>query len=237
MSKWKKAVLISSQFQTPDVKLLSFKTERWKKHKAGQYYNLRIPNNSKNSYRSFTTVSAPEQKEILEFGIQLFRNGLVSPKLFNLKRGDLIEIQGPLGEFYWESRQNKSLLLIAGGSGITPFISMLRHHLNNFNSRRIILLLSAHSEKDLPFLEEIRKISKVDKNINVHLLFTKSPPKKRIDQKILKEIIESILDLKNLSIYIAGPTTFVENIYLSLIKIKIPVNKIYRERFGPNIYK
>ncbi len=237
MSKWKKAILISSEFQTIDIKLLKFKPQIWKKHKAGQYYNLKIPNTSNNSYRSFTTISPPEEKETLDFAIQLFKNGLLSPKLFDLKMGDQIEIQGPLGEFYWDSKQTKSLLLIASGSGITPFISMLRHHLNNLDKRDITLLLSAHSEKDLPFLKEVKHISKMDKNVKVNFIFTKNTPKKRIDQKVLREIINGISDQKNLNVYIAGSITFVENIYLSLIKMNISSNKIYRERFGPNIYE
>lgn len=237
MRSWKKATLISSKFQTPDITLLSFKTEGLKKHKAGQYYNIRIPNTSKNSYRSFTVVSSPEEKGIIEFGIQLLQGGSLSPKLFNLKKGDAIEIEGPLGDFYWESKQKRSLLLIAGGSGITPFISMLRHHLNNLSAREITLLLSSNSERDLPFLKELKNISKIDKNINLHFVFTKNSPKKRINQNTLKEILKGISDLKNLNIYIAGSTSFVENIYVSLVKNNIAPEKIYRERFGPNIYE
>lgn len=232
MSRWQKAVLVHSELLTPNIKSLSFEVEGIKKYKSGQYFNIRLPEYPK-SIRSFSTASSPEEKGILEFGIQLLNGGALSPKLFNLKKGQQVEISGPFGSFTWKSNNKKPLLLIAGGSGLVPFISMLRHHYNNYVKRKINLLISIKTAQELIYSNELKKMQQKDQDLQIELHLTKES-NGRINQELLQKSIQ-IFKTAPL-IYVCGSTAFTDNVYNMLLKLGVESKHIFRERFGPFIY-
>lgn len=229
---WQKAKLINSKQLTSNVKSFFFSASNLKKHKSGQYFDLKLTNNK--SARSFSVASSPKIG-YLEFVIQKIDSGKLSPFLFDLKIGDEIEINGPRGDFYFLSNSKKDLLLIAGGTGIVPFISILRHHYKNFKERKINLIYSVTSESDLLFKNEFNKYRESDSNLTIHYVFTRNNTNQRINLRVLSDLLNNS-SISSSSIYIAGSTSFVENIYSNLIKLGFSSRSISRERFGPNVY-
>jgi ferredoxin-NADP reductase len=231
MSKWQRATLVDSKHLTKKIKSLIFSLHNFKKHKSGQYYDLRLLDHPK-AVRSFSTASSPEDDH-LEFGIQLLKGGALSPHLFTLKKGEQLELNGPKGEFVWSPKSNEPLLLIAGGSGLVPFMSILRHHYNNFKKRKIILLLSTKSEKDLIYKKELSTMQKKDENLKIVINLTPNESK-RINQTVLDKTLSEFE--KTPQIYICGSTAFTDNIYNVLLKLGVSSKFIKRERFGPFLY-
>lgn len=227
MVKWQKAKLTNSEKLTEKIKSLIFSVSNWKEYKAGQYYDIRL--DEKSAHRSFSIVSSPKEKGGLEFAIELLKGGEVSPQLFNLKLDDEVEISGPKGNFYCDFKKPHNLLLIAGGSGVTPFISVLRDLNNTKLSKKIILLVSVGLSEDIPYLKELEDYSKNFNNFKFIKIITKSNSK-RIDHVLLNTILQ---EFSNLKIFISGSTSFVENIYSILNKLGVKQTDIYRERFGP----
>ncbi|MBI2022292.1 FAD-dependent oxidoreductase [Candidatus Daviesbacteria bacterium] len=235
MSKWFRGELVESIQKTAEIKSLTFKIPGFSKFKSGQYSEIRPVANG--GSRKFSIVSSPDKKDQLEFGIQLLKGGEVSPKLFNLKVGDFVQISRPLGKFYINYKKYNPVVLIAGGSGVTPFISMLRYISKHPVNRQLVLVISAETKDDIPYSSEINSFKKRIKNLQVIKTFTgkKSTEGRngRIDIKLLSEILE---EFSNSYFFISGSTSFVDGIWSMLIKLKVPLNHINRERFGPYIY-
>lgn len=239
---WQKVKLVSTRLLAPNIKSFTFLLNKPISFKSGQYFDLRLIDSNSKSIRSFSIASSPKEKDFLEFVIQKIETGKLSPNLFGLKPGEKIEIKGPQGNFFWTPKEDKDLVLIAGGTGVTPFISLLRNHQANFKNRKILLIYSVSSEEFILYKDELENFQKKDINFKIVYIFTKTPPKnwqregKRLDLKTLESILKDISH-DSLNIYLAGSTAFVENIFSSLIKLNFKTSQIRRERFGPFIYE
>lgn len=239
MIDWKIATLIDSKMVATNVRSLTFTVPDITTHKSGQHYDIRLT--SEDGYsaeRSYSAASAPEEKN-LEFGIELLENGEVSPYLFKLQKGDQIEMRGPIGgHFVWDRSIPGPLVLIGGGSGMVPLMSMLRHHIYQSNQdREITFLVSAKTLEHVLYKDELKEIKAKDKNLKLVYTLTSQAPlnwnsyTRRVDRTMLKEVVRSLID-KMPMIYICGPTPFVEAVANNLVEIGFNPHLIKTERFG-----
>jgi ferredoxin-NADP reductase len=239
MNNWKVATLIKSEMAAQDIKSLTFSVANWQIHKPGQHYSIRLTaEDGYQAERDYSIASPPEQKNEVEFGVQLLENGEVSPYLFNIQIGEQIELEGPIGgHFIWDSSSKLPLILIAGGSGIVPMMSILRHHYLNFKKRKIILLLSFRTIEKIPYYNELLSYQQKDPNLELVITLTDNHPHnwmgltERLDKRIIKDALLVLKD-DNPDTYICGPTNFVENIADILLELTFNRNKIKTERFG-----
>lgn len=239
---WKIATLIKSVNVAENIKSLTFTVDGWERHQSGQHYDIRLT--SSDGYiaeRSYSVASAPEATNIIEFGVQLLPDGEVSPYLWNLAPGQQVEVKGPLGgHFIWNTTASGPLILIAGGSGLVPFISMLRHHFNHIVSdqrRDITLLVSARTVERIPYKKELETMVAIDPKFKLRITLTEiAPPSwpgytRRIDKEMLRETMGTMAQ-KAADIYICGPTPFVESTARHMVNIGFPAGTIRTERFG-----
>ena len=225
-----------------DVMALTFSVDGWQQHRAGQHYDIRLTAPSGyQAERSYSVASPPEQKGVVEFGVQLLQSGEVSPYLFALKPGEQVELRGPIGgHFIWDVSMKSPLVLIGGGSGMVPLMSMIRHHLKNIDrdkEREIIFLISARTLGHVLYKEELEKIVKENPHVKIVQTLTDARPegwngyKRRIDAGMFKEVLGSLL-LKMPCIYICGPTKFVEVAANLCVEMGENSHSIHTERFG-----
>lgn len=236
---WQVATLVKSEMVASDVKSLVFKVDNWIQHNSGQHYSLKLT--SSDGYmaeRDYSIASAPEQVGEVEFGVQILKDGEVSPYLFALKPGEQIEIKGPIGgHFIWDKDIKGPLVLIGGGSGMVPLMSILRHKHNLKDERETIFLISAKSQDKILYKTEIEDLEKADKNLKVVKTFTKNPPNawagynERFDKEILEKELGHIKQSMPI-IYICGPTPFVEDVADALLEVGFNSHQIRTERFG-----
>lgn len=241
MANWQSAKLLESKMVAREVKALKFSASSWVKHESGQHYDIRLT--SEGGYqaeRSYSVASPPEERGIVEFGIQLLKNGEVSPYLFELKPGEEIEIRGPIGgHFVWNVQMPGPLVLIGGGSGMVPLMCMLRHHENNlaFSKREVIFLVSARTIDHVLYREELERATEKDLRLKVVFTITDSPPsdwggyKRRIDREMLREVLGHLIG-KTPMIYVCGPTPFVEAAAKNLVILGFNSHEVRTERFG-----
>ncbi len=238
-ASWKVATLMESKPAAEDVQSLRFEVNDWIKHIAGQHYTIRLTaEDGYQAERDYSIASPPEQEGILEFGIQILEDGEVSPYLYKLPLGEQIEIRGPIGgHFIWESSMPGPLLLIGGGSGMVPLISILRHFANHPDDREIIFLISVKDQQRLLYKQELEEFPKKFPNIKVIITYTQTPPenwdgfKRRVDREMLTEVFSHLLE-KMPMIYICGRTTLVETVADQLVEIGFNPHIIKTERFG-----
>ena len=132
---------------------------------------------------------------------------------------------------------DEPLLLIAGGSGVVPLMSMIRHRAAAGVQNPTALLYSSRSFEDIIYQDELEKLNATNGGPQIFHTLTRSPPPgwrgyaRRIDQDMLKEVAGPLG--KSAQVYICGPTLLVEAAANGLVKIGIRSDQIRTERFGP----
>jgi len=236
---WQSATLLSSHKISRDVTSLVLKPEHWEKFLPGQHFDIRLTaSNGYQAERAYSVMSAPEDEGVFEFGVQLLENGEVSPFLCSMPIGETIGIRGPIGgHFVLEDNQNSPLILIGGGSGCVPLLSMIRHLVNSNSKRPIKYLVSCKTEDDIINRGEVQEILKNHNNIKFLPTLTGtvssnwSGHKGRIDDKFLKENLQTLLPEKP-EIFVCGPIRFVEFVCDELLDLGFSPPSIKTERFG-----
>ena len=124
----------------------------------GQFLAVRVLVDGKPHVRCYSISSPPDTRGYLEISVR--RQGLVSTMLHaSTRTGSRLSINPPAGRFVYPSSDDRPLALVAGGIGITPLLSMLRHALAADPTRPVALFYSARNRESLAFLSELRVIA------------------------------------------------------------------------------
>jgi len=187
--------------------------------------------------RSYSIASAPEDGYLV-LTVERLDDGEVSTYLVDvLEVGDNLELRGPIGGYFiWEERLGGPLLLVAGGSGIVPLRSMLRHWNATDSDVPVRLLYSARSLDEVVYRDELMRAAAHDE-VDIRLTLTREQPegwngyRRRIDRELLAEVAwpPSAAPLA----YLCGPTGFVETAAAALVDLGHEPGRIRTERFGP----
>jgi ferredoxin-NADP reductase len=210
----------------------------WAGHRAGQHVDVRLTaEDGYQAQRSYSIASGPEDGYVV-LTVERISDGEVSPYLVGtLGAGDELELRGPIGGYFvWEEALGGPLLLLAGGSGIVPLRSMLRHHTATESVVPVRLLYSARSLHDVVYQDELARLAAFEE-IDIRFALTRQWPegwrgyRRRIDREILEQIAwppdEGPL------VYVCGPTAFVEVAAGTLVELGHDPARIKTERFGP----
>jgi ferredoxin-NADP reductase len=175
--------------------------------------------------------------------VERLDDGEVSPYLTDgLRVGDRIELRGPIGGYFvWDPRNpgtnGHPLFLAAGGSGIAPLMSMIRHRASTGNKVPTRLLYSSRSYEEVIYREELDRLSAHDPSLRVILTLTRRRPPnwkgygRRIDRAMLADTAWQPAE-KPLA-FTCGPTAFVETVATHLGELGYEPGRIKTERFGP----
>jgi ferredoxin-NADP reductase len=213
---------------------ITFDVEGWPGHRAGQHVDVRLTaEDGYQAQRSYSIASAPEDPA-LAITVERIDDGEVSPYLAGeLRTGDEIELRGPIGgHFTWRVADGGPLLLVAGGSGLVPLMSMLRHRMAQGSDVDARLLLSARGWADVLYRDELPGLG-----AQVEITLTRSQPPgwgglaRRVDADMLRSIGPE--PAARPRVYVCGPTAFVENAADLLVELGHEPHAIRAERFGP----
>jgi ferredoxin-NADP reductase len=217
--------------ETPQVKTIVLDAPDWAGHRAGQHVDVRLTaEDGYQAQRSYSIASAPED-ERLAITVERLDDGEVSPYLAEeLRVGDKLELRGPIGGYFvWVAEQGGPLLLVGGGSGVVPLMSMLRHRAAAASSVPARLLYSARSLDDVIYRDELD-------GFDVVYTLTREQPagwtgySRRVDDAMLREVADP--NAEGLA-YVCGPTRFVEAVADGLVGVGYAAENVRTERFGP----
>jgi ferredoxin-NADP reductase len=237
---WAVAEIVAIREETPRVKTLSLAVADWAGHRAGQHVDIRLTaEDGYQAQRSYSIASAPDVPQV-ELAVETIESGEVSPYLTGEARiGDKFELRGPIGGYFvWSAAVAGPLVLIAGGSGVAPFMSMLRHRAAARHSGPAILVYSSRNFEDIIYRAELDALGRADASLRVVHTLTRAQPadwsgyRRRIDAAMLTEI--GIAALEGANIFICGPTGMVEGAAQALIGLGLDAGHIKTERFGPS---
>lgn len=231
---WQIATIAELIDETARVKTIVLDVPDWPEHRAGQHLDIRLT--AEDGYRAereYSIASAPGEEVAIT--VERLEDGEVSPYLTEeLRVGDAIEVRGPLGGYFvWAPEDGGPLLLVAGGSGIVPLRSMLRHRGRSRSDVPVRLLYSSRSLADVIYrveLDESRDGVEV-----FHTLTREQPPgwpghSRRVDAQLLAEVAWPAEE--NPHTFVCGPTSFVEAVAGGLVELGYGPERVKTERFG-----
>lgn len=239
--EWQIATVKKIKSETPKVKSFTLALPNWMPHRAGQHYDIRLTApDGYQAQRSYSIASEPERTGEIDLTIEKIDDGEVSPYMHDvLVEGDQIEVRGPIGGYFvWEAKRGGPLLLIAGGSGVVPLMSMIRHRAASGAKVPTRLLFSSRTPDDAIFFGELEELGNKMNGVEVFHTFTRVQPPgwkgyaRRIDQQMLREVAKPIGHSPQ--VFICGPTALVESAANALVQIGIPASRVKTERFGPS---
>ncbi len=225
-----RAKVIEIREENSDVYSLILKvSKRWKGFKAGQHIEISFQQNGANVSRLFSISSPPHvhhEQRLIELTIRIQPDGRITPWLPNgLKIGEFVNISAAKGEFVINN--TKPLLLIAGGSGITPFRSMIATQINKHPSSDIKLLYYGNKAEFL-FADEFNSLKENHENLSIS--FVQSNLNGRI---CLDHLQQYCADFNHRDIYICGPNEMIKTCEQLLLDNNVDVENICFEYFGP----
>ena len=196
----------------------------WPGHRAGQHLDVRLTaEDGYTAEREYSIASAPG--EPVAITVERLEDGEVSPYLTgDLRAGDELELRGPVGGYFvWEPGEGGPLMLLAGGSGVVPLRSILRHRQRTGSGVPARLLYSARSWEDVIYRDEL---GQHHDGVQASYTLTRSQPAGwtghtgRINQALLAEV--AWLAKARPLTYICGPTSFVETAAAALVDLGYP---------------
>ncbi len=236
--KWQIGTVVEINDETPKARSITLRLPDWTPHLPGQHYNLRLTAaDGYQAMRSYSVATGLGLSDQIQLTIDRVPNGEVSEFIHEvLEVGDQLEVRGPIGGYFiWKPEIRKKLLLIGGGSGIVPLMSILRSQAGNHPAK---MLYSAQSPELAIYKKELDHFAKKEW-FDLHYTFTRSQPEgwtgnaRRVDHEMIMELVKGE-NLKGCMAYVCGPTAFVEFVANTLKEEGMMPAYIRTERFGPS---
>ncbi|GIE88743.1 ferredoxin reductase [Actinoplanes regularis] len=236
---WRAATVSAVRWETPSARTLTLEVPDWPGHLPGQHLDLRLTaEDGYSAQRSYSIASDWPGAGPVEITVQRLDDGEVSPYLADIvEAGDRIELRGPIGGwFVWRATQPAPVLLVAGGSGVVPLMSMLRERGRLRARQPFRLIYSVRTPEDACFADELKRRVRDDPGLDVHFVYTrKAPdgwptPPGRIDVATLNT--HGWPPDFAPDVFVCGPTSFVETAADILVALGHDPRKIRTERFG-----
>jgi ferredoxin-NADP reductase len=238
--RWQTATITRIEHNTPRVSSFWFKPAEPFAYRAGQHVDIRLtaPDGYR-AQRSYSIASAPEHGDDIELTIERLDDGEVSPFFHEVARvGDEIELRGPLGgHFVWSIADGGPLLLIGGGSGVVPLVSMLRHRAAQHSTIPTLLFYSARVWDEVIFRDELLALHDAHDGFELAFSITREAARRpvdfsrRLDMPIIAELLRRLPANPSIA-FICGSNPFVEGAAQGLIDAGLPAPLIRTERYG-----
>jgi ferredoxin-NADP reductase len=196
-------------------------------HLPGQHYTIRLTAEDGYVAQRSYSLASPASDPLLEFYIERLEDGEVSMFLADVVQpGDQLEIRGPIGGwFVWTG--DSHALGVAGGSGVVPLVSMLRHAAHIGQESLLRLAVSARTQADLPYADELEAAGAL-------IVLTREDsaagrPRGRLAAAELRPLVNA-----EATCYVCGSNSFAEAASMLLVDEGVPAQSVRIERFGPS---
>jgi ferredoxin-NADP reductase len=228
---WLVATVKETRDETATARTLTLDVPGWPGHLAGQHVTVKLTaEDGYSTQRDYSIASAPEPDRF-EVTVQRLADGEVSPYLTGVAEpGDQLEVRGPIGGWFaWQAADPRPLLLLAGGSGVVPLMSMIRTHAQVNSQVPVRLSYSARTPADVIYQSELSERVRVSP-LSVSYLHTRTRDGHRLDAAALAKVAFS--PRENPAIFVCGPSGFVEAAAGLLVAAGHAPGSVRTERFG-----
>jgi ferredoxin-NADP reductase/DMSO/TMAO reductase YedYZ heme-binding membrane subunit len=235
---WSGELAVARIFQeTPDVKTFRMVATDGGPlpfdYVAGQYLNLALTIDGKRVNRSYTIASSPTRAGYCEISVK--RDGLASRHLHEtLREGDRLKVSAPAGKFVFAGHEAERVVLLAGGVGITPMMSVVRSLTDRCWTGEIYLIFSVRKLHDIVFERELAYLQARFPNLHVLVTLTGDPDVAWDGKRghISRELIEGFVpNLTRGPVLMCGPAKMMVAARKLLVEIGVPDAEVLEEAF------
>jgi len=234
--RWLPGVVVEVRAETRHARTLRLELPAGSPaHVPGQHYVVRLRRDDGSwAQRSYSVASAPERGDRnspgrprqIELTVERLDDGELSPYLHEVSPGDVLQVRGPFGGwFIW--RGEGPALLIGGGSGVVPLMSMQRYWRSGGRRQPLRMVVSVRTPADLFYPDELGDETTV--------VYTRQAPAGgqgsvgRLDAATLRPLL-----LPGATCYVCGSAGFAEHASTLLVELGVPAGDVRVERFGPS---
>jgi Na+-transporting NADH:ubiquinone oxidoreductase subunit F len=205
---------------------------------AGQYIQLEAPaygDNPEPVYRTFSMASPPGVRNAVELIIRLMPHGVCTTWVHNiLAEGDEAAFSGPYGDFHLRDT-DRDVILIAGGSGLSPMRSILKDMADKKNDRRTVLYFGALAKRDVYLTEELDELREALPNFDYTVAL--SAPDETDEWNGERGLITEVLerrepDASEKEVYACGSPGMIDACIGTLTGMGVPEERIYFDKFA-----
>jgi ferredoxin-NADP reductase len=170
--------------------------------------------------------------------------GIVSSHFHDqVQEGDILDVKAPSGQFCLDPEAKQSVVLIGGGIGVTPVLSMLQTLITQGPTREIWFFYGVRNRAEHALKEELATIAREHPNVRMNICYSKPDPDSRLGSqyhhvgRVSVDLFRKVLPSNNFDYYICGPGPLMQSITEGLKDWGVPDAKIHFETFGPSSIK
>jgi len=217
--------------RTSDITSFRFPRPAELSYKPGQFFFVALRQGGKELNKHFSFSSSPTQTDFIEFTKRLTDHEY-SMALKASKVGDWARVDGPYGAFTFEGEHPK-ITLLAGGIGVTPFISICKNASDKHLGSRITMFLGCKTEDDIPFKKELDEMAQANPNLKLHFVINQPSPtwKGAVGIITIDMIKQELPDYKDNIFYCCGPPGMVTAMEKMIATLELPKEKLKLEFF------
>ncbi len=217
----------------------------------GQYltFRLQIPEQPREMTRCYSLSDSPDHPDYYRVTIKRIPPppkstdvppGLVSSHFHDrLQVGDIVDVKAPSGRFHLDVNSRTPVVLIGGGIGVTPALSMLNYLIAAPGKREVWFFYGVRNGREHVLKDYLREIA--EQNPQVHLVLCYSDPLPgeepekdyTFSERVSVDLFKRVLEVNNFDFYICGPPPMMESLVKDLSEWGVPEERINFEAFGP----
>lgn len=236
---WQSAKVVAIEPRTPRIKSFFLKPEQPFAFRPGQHLDIRLTApDGYHAMRSYSIASAPDPSVPIEIAVERLDTGEVSPFLHDeVVAGDDLEMRGPLGGHFVWSGKEEPVLLLGGGSGVVPLVSMARHRHAAGLRTPMALLCSARTWNEVLFRDELIGLNAPAQGFAYLVTLTREPPRRaedfsgRVKPAMLAKVLAH-LPSPPAEVFICGANAFVNAAADAALSFGVPASSVRTERYG-----
>jgi len=241
-AKWRGQLRVGSIVkETPSVKtfrLLPSPNERFLPFTfvPGQFLNVAFWIGGARMNRSYSISSSPNEREHVDLTVRREPRGAVSRHIDDLlKVGDKIEAGGPVGKFTFNGTEADSIVLISGGVGITPMVSITRYLTERSWSGEIFFIYACRTPTDFIFANEIAALQRRNPKLRVVVAMSRPEgtdwkgPRGHLTKELLTQTVPNLTSRR---IHLCGPPSMMDGTKAILTELGVPPDQVKTEAFG-----
>lgn len=211
----------------------------------GMFFTVLVNIGGQEHRRAYSIASPVQQPDQVEIVVKRIADGLVSGWLKeNLRAGDSLEVLGPSGTFTLipNAERIRHLLMVGGGSGITPLMSILQSVLIGEPGSRVVLLYGNRALEDIIFKNTIDHLVKSHGDRLTVRYVLESPKKNwkggrgRLDRQTFSRELDSVLEtmpIESIELYQCGPELMMAGVQEEMLSRGLPLERLHKEQFSP----
>nr|BAE86880.1 oluble methane monooxygenase reductase component [Methylotuvimicrobium japanense] len=203
---------------------------------AGQYYELQIPGTE--TWRSYSPANTENNDGVMEFLIRVLPDGKFSKFLMHdAQIGQTVHLKGPSGVFGLKENGFTPRFFVAGGTGLAPILSMVRHMKAWEEPQQSVIYFGVNTEDEIFYVDELNRLADEMPNLTVRNCVWKATDTWNGEKGSVVDILRRDLVETGAKpdLYLCGPPGMVDATYAVCTEVGIPKEHVYLEKFLPSI--